>query len=452
MKKIIRYTLSCLVIGLACVACEKKTETTTYSEALVTSMRFAANDSFPGLSEANFTIITAGDTGRIFNHDSLRFGTSLDSVVPYITFNHTPFYSIFYSDSDTIVYSGADTVNMNPRPVKLFVMASDQEHGKWYDIFVNVHTVDPDLYIWEQLCPSAFSAEGAESRALWKDGQFYLFVNNGFSCQLYTSVDAAHWSAPAAVTGLPADCAVRQIILADGAFRYAAGAAAYTSLDGATWTNEDYSAEAFTFHTMLYAFNDSVWAVCERKADACLQLAVLGGDGKFVLTGDTLSSLFPVSDFATLTFESAAHRSRAMVMGGRDRLGNVLNTRWNVEFLPNRGYNLANFSIEQPSFASLAGVSLAWYDHAIHLFGGVNADAELDDYQHLVSYDEGLHWQEPDSVKAALPNTYMPRQQASVVVTPDHYIYVIGGRSRTASFADVWRGRLNRTTFADYED
>lgn len=451
MKHFGLHILLLMVLLITMVACKEKTTTTTYSEALVTSFSFSKDSRYPGLTEATYTIITQSDTGRIYSRDSLMYGTCLDSVVPHITFNHVPSYAMIITPTDTVVYSGADTLNLSHGPIYLYVLASDQESEKWYTIDLTVHHVDPDYYQWDMINSGIYAADGAESRALYQNGTFYLFVNNGFANQLYTSTDAATWSAPSAVTGLPSGCLVRQMMLDSAVFYYADAEGLYTSNDGFSFTKQDYSSQPFVLQSMLYAFNDSVWAIATRKSDDKLVMVNMAKGGT-LKEACVLPDNFPISDFATLTFRSAALRARAMVVGGHDRLGQASNMRWNIEFTPNRGYAMGDFSIEQPSYEALSGVSLVWYNHAIHMFGSMNKDAEVAQQTQWISYDEGLHWEEPDTAHNRLPEAYRPRQKASVIATPDHYIYIIGGQSRTASFSDVWRGRLNETYFSEYEE
>ena len=434
------------------ISCNRsETTVTTYSEALVTSLSFVKNDSFPGLSKASFTIVTSSDTGRIYNRDSLLYGTRLDSVIPRFTFNHTPAYSILQCDSDTIIYSGSDTVNMT-KPCQLFVLASDQKTGKWYNIYVNVHKVDPDLYTWECINPSIFLSDGAESKAFMQDNTFYLLVNNGFITTLYKSDDGVEWTNGQVVTGLPAMCHVRKIMLAYGTFLYPDGDMLYRSSDAASWSADDYSSESFRLLNTLFFFNDSVWCIAQSHNSDTLRLAVAGdNDSRFKLTGATLPNNFPISDYASCVFSTSSERPRAMVIGGYGLNGQALNTRWNIEYIVNRGYRVADFSIEQPDFAPLVGASVIWYNNEFHLFGSSNAMAEIDQFTQLISNDEGLTWALPDSTKNRLPSSYQPRQKTSVLLDDKHYIYIIGGQNRTGTFSDVWRGRLNKTTFPDYE-
>lgn len=436
------------------VACDKDKDNDTnktYSEALVTSMTFQKNDSFPGLAEARFTIITESDTGLIFNQDSLRFGTCLDSVIPMLRFNHTPAYTVFYtgkdSTADTILYTGADTINFSQQPVELYVMASDQEHAKRYKIYVNVHQVDPDLYVWERLNEGVFQTDGAESKAIMHNGSFMLFVNNGFSTQLYTSQDARNWSSPSSISALPTNCSVRKIIEADGTLYYPAADKLYTSNDGTAWTAN--SVQGFEILNMLYCFNDSVWGIA-KLADGKLQMCNMAKGGKMALTGDILPDNFPVSDYAAITFPAASNRKRAMIVGGFDLAGNSLNTRWNIEYLKGNGYNMADFSIEQPNFESLSGAAIVWYNNELHMFGSVSADNTISESSQLISVDDGMRWLQPDTAKNVMPDTYENRQKASVLVDEDnHYIYIIGGQTRNRTFSDVYRGRLTKLTFKE---
>jgi len=449
MRKILYYIL-CLSFPIFITICLNKTEdTTTYSEALVKTMTFASNDSFPGLAEAKFTIITSSDTGLIYNEDSLRFGTMIDTVIPYLTFNHTPYYTIFYtgadSTADTILYTGADTIDFTVQPVQLMVMASDKENYKWYNIYVNVHTVDPDLYHWNCLNEGIYSTDGAESKAVLINGKFYLFVNNGFSTQLYTSNDAAVWSAPTTVTALPAGCSVRKMLESDGTIYYPAGDKLYTSTDGLNWTANDCS--GLNLLNMLFCFNDSIWGIAQRN-DGQLQLCNMAKGGSMALTGDILPTDFPVSEYAALPFASASNRKRAMIVGGFDQFGNSLNSRWNLDYLKGKGYSIANFSIEQPSFASLTGAAIVMYNNELHMFGSVSEDNTVTGDNQLISIDEGLNWYVPDSTENIMPEGYRNRQKASVLVDETtHKIYIIGGQSRAQTFSDVYCGLLTKLTF-----
>ena len=132
-----------------------------------------------------------------------------------------------------------------------------------------------------------------------------------------------------------------------------------------------------------------------------------------------------------------------MIVGGRTIDGTAVNTRWNLEYELSAGYRMVDFSIEQPSFNTLTGVSIVQYDNRLLMFGGVDNDLEWRS-DLLYSDDEGMNWYLPDTASNRLPDTYTSRQNAAVVVDDQQNIYVIGGQSLTSSYSDVYRGYLNQ--------
>jgi len=107
------------------------------------------------------------------------------------------------------------------------------------------------------------------------------------------------------------------------------------------------------------------------------------------------------------------------------------------------------------------GASVISYDNKLFAFG-LRTDNGKSYYK--VSKDEGLSWQSCDSVRNVLPTGYLetPRSYQSVVVfKPRAYnkldskdlieqsnrIFIIGGKSGSTLYSDVWTGKLNRKNF-----
>jgi hypothetical protein len=153
-----------------------------------------------------------------------------------------------------------------------------------------------------------------------------------------------------------------------------------------------------------------------------------------------------VSDFATVCFQSASQRERAMIIGGFADNGLSLNTRWNLEYSrhtpENNGYRLQEFSIDRPSFTSLTGISVIWYNRQLLMFGGVDDQMTYFGREILISEDEGLNWVQADTSKNQLPKVYQARQKQTAIVR-DNDVYLFGGQDKTATYSDVYRGHLN---------
>ena len=426
-----------------------QTTVTTSDENRVNAFTFYEDTLNPGLTEATYKIEhrTYPDTGLIYSKDSLRFGTRLDSVVPYITYKATPGSATFYLPNDTIVSTGYDTLDLTQGPVYLHVIASDMTNERWYKIDIHAHQVNPDLYVWTKMTDNIFPEQYYETKALYFNGQLVLFVNNGLSTQIYTSHNASDWTlSNDTLTGLPTPCHVRDIVQKDDQLYYINNSQLFRSTDLYNWTETDYSTAAFEPINMLLTYNDQVWCIVQDTTTKQLALATIQNDSieisTDILIDNNMLASFPISDFAATTFESSSERPRAMIVGGRDINGDPVNSRWNFEYIPTeKKYRLKNFSISQPTFHTLTGASIIQYNEQLMMFGGIDNDLEWNS-NILYSDDEGMNWYVPDTACNQLPMEYESRQNQSVIVNQKS-IYLIGGQSHNTSFSDVYRGRLN---------
>jgi hypothetical protein len=436
------------LLVLLLVGCQEKPEAlNTSSETKVNTFSFYKDTANLGLTEAIYTIEHLSDTGRIYSKDSLRFGTRLDSVVPNITYKAIP-AAVKYILPDTVVVStGLDTLDFSKAPIYLYVQSSDLTQERWYRIDIAVHTVDPELYVWKQLS-APFPPQHCDMKAFYIDGEIELFVNNGFSTQLYSSKAGIVWESQGAPIGLPTFCSVRDILQCNDTLYYTEGNKIYKSTDPSNWDVMNVSIGGFSVVNMLVAYHDMPWCILQDSATSGLCLGRLHNGTIEPMTNVSglsegfLPKDFPVSDFAALSFASSSERPRAMIVGGRTQEGIPVNTRWNIEYERTAGYRMLDFSIEQPSFASLTGMSIIQYDQHLMMFGGIDNDM---DYRSDILYsdDEGMHWYAPDSMQNRLPDNYTSRQRQTVVVDDQNNIYIIGGQDNTQSYSDVYRGYKN---------
>ncbi len=430
------------ILSVILLGCTKnEVSSTTSSIAKLTSFSFAANDSMPGLAAAVFTIEERIDTGWVYNKDSILYGTSLERVVPKFTFQVAVGTAQLRTPDTTLVLTGSDTLDFTKRPIYLTLTSSDGTTTKVYEIKATVHKQDPDLFVWTQLTDSikGYPRDESEQRVVEQNGDFVLIANNGFQNSVYRSADGANWTGPTTPSGLPSACLVRQIISDGSTLYYVEGKDLYTSTDGDTWTKKTMKYE---MKTMLLFWNDLPWVLVDNSG---LELAYFFADS-INLSGLRPNGEFPVSDFATVNFNSPSGRERAMIIGGFAENGKSLNTRWNLEYSihidEHDGYRLREFSIDQPSFTTLTGISVIGYDDLLMLFGGVDANQTYFGRDILLSDDEGFTWYQADTAKNQLPEVYSARQKQTAIVRND-YIYLFGGQNAQRTFSDVYRGRLN---------
>lgn len=443
------------LITILFIACDNGEEEVNLStETRVNTFTFYEDTLNPGLTEAVFKIEHKSwpDTGLIYCVDSLRYGTCLDSVVPYVTYVTTPSTAVFVTPDTTLVSTGADTLNMNQKPIYLYVQAADTAYKRCYRIEVNVHQADPELYVWKKLSDGIFAPQNCHMKAFFSNDLISLYVNNGFSTTIYQSSNGSLWKTTDAPTGLPTPCHVRDILQHGDTLYYIANDKLYTSTNLLQWSEINFADRDFAPVNMLVTFDGKAWCVVQDRATQELMLASVKGTDIQVeticgLADNKLPKNFPVSDFAALSFKSSSERPRAMVVGGRTIDGTAVNTRWNLEYEASAGYRMVDFSIEQPSFNSLTGASIIQYDNRLIMFGGVDNDlAWRSDI--LYSDDEGMNWYVPDTAQNKLPDSYTSRQNQAVVLDNQQNIFIIGGQSFASSYSDVYRGYLNELKWA----
>lgn len=455
-----RYSYIFVFLLLSLVGCMSNTDTiVTSSETRVQTFTFYEDTTNRGLTEMTYIIEHLSDTGRIYCKDSLPFGTRLDSVVPYVTYKATPALAKYCFPDTVIISTGADTLDFTKHPdsIFLYVLSSDMTQERWYHLDIYAHQSDPYLYVWEQLTDQIFKPQNCKMKVFYGNEKLHLYVNNGFQTQLYQSADGSLWSLVSnAPLGLPSSCSVRDILQCGTSLYYVEDDYLYIKDDTLQWKAIDCSGRDYQLVNMLMAFHDKPWCILQDTVSENLFLGIVQeGDihpvtSIYGLNNGILPSNFPISDFASLSIKSSSERPRAMVVGGRSLDGTPVNTRWNFEYetptnsenMPSAGYRVVDFSIEQPTFHSLTGMSIIQYNDHLIMFGGVDNDMEYRS-DILYSDDEGMHWYVPDTAQNRLPETYQSRQQQTVVVDSEDNIYIIGGQTNTQTFSDVYRGYLN---------
>ena len=432
--------LFCVAVALSGCLNTNDTTVTSSTNPRMTSLTLAGNDS---ITKAVFSI--NADSVTIENVDSLPFGTPVNKAIPTFKFVST-YGALLYINGSTTgkALTGKDTIDFT-LPVKIKNYAADNSTTKEYTIKVNVHKVEPKLYVWSLLNGSVGAANPTSQKAIYFNNKLLYFANEAGVTNLYTSINGVSW-AHANLSGLPANATMVNTVQFNSKLFYTQdGVKIYSSTDGASWTVADVSAADYTFKTMLFALNGSVWAITQSKVDSKYRFAS-SVDGTIWLIQNELPASFPLTDFAAVSFTSrVGGKPKAIVIGGKDVNGAILNTNWNTE----NGTYWVNFNENASHSKSLdtlaLGASLISYDSKLFVFGTKKDNVAVPQYK--VSLDEGLTWKAPDTLYNRLPKTYTQRNYSSVVVDNSNRIYIVGGKANAAILTDVWTGKLNSLSF-----
>ena len=432
--------LFCVAVALSGCLNTNDTTVTSSTNPRMTSLTLAGNDS---ITKAVFSI--NADSVTIENVDSLPFGTPVNKAIPTFKFVST-YGALLYINGSTTgkALTGKDTIDFT-LPVKIKNYAADNSTTKEYTIKVNVHKVEPKLYVWSLLNGSVGAANPTSQKAIYFNNKLLYFANEAGVTNLYTSINGVSW-AHANLSGLPANATMVNTVQFNSKLFYTQdGVKIYSSTDGTSWTVADVSAADYTFKTMLFALNGSVWAITQSKVDLKYRFAS-SVDGSVWLIQNELPVGFPLTDFAAVSFTSrVGGKPKAIVIGGKDANGTILNTNWNTE----NGTYWVNFNENASHSKSLdtlaLGASLISYDSKLFVFGTKTDSVKVSQYK--VSLDEGLTWKAPDTLYNKLPKTYVKRNYSSVVVDNSNRIYIVGGKANAAILTDVWTGKLNSLSF-----
>lgn len=157
----------------ALFSCNKDSDSRIYENPVnlaVTDFSLSPDSDNPGLDSVYFSIDL--QRGIIFNADSLRKGTRIDKIVPKITFSGEVSEAVIVMSGGTTRQGEVD-FRENPTDsidftgdVTLRVRAADGTIGTSYRIKVNVHNLDSDTLVWNDINYMGISTRMPDPRAM----------------------------------------------------------------------------------------------------------------------------------------------------------------------------------------------------------------------------------------------------------------------------------------------
>lgn len=416
-----------------------------------------SSDSMPELKSVVFTIDQL--SGRIFNADSMPFGTKFDEkVICTVQLASTVFTCqvIQGAEGDTTYWNLQDSLDF-ARPVQFINTLWDGTTTKKYIAQVNIHQVVPDSMVWALYADDVtgetikeekvvvFGDPGAES--------YYMYTQNaGKGYQLYRSSvsDGRNWK-ELPLTGLPAgEVRLSQIYEYEG-YLYAATTKGglYRSANGQDWAIVESTPSIKALLGCIRVNDDFTGAGKQPSA----LTAIIDKDGSLVFAemnkamdwtqGSAVPAGFPVSGFGHISY-SSSFRARLMLVAGRDKENKLINSAWGTE----DGKTWALLTDEEATlFDKREGVSAAAYDDKFFMVGGINEAGKASSDIYL-SADGGVTWQVSDTL-VVMPKEFKPRGFSSIHVDENKFMYLFGGKETNNSnvLDQIWRGRINRLGF-----
>ncbi|MDD2953464.1 MAG: DUF6242 domain-containing protein [Parabacteroides sp.] len=451
-NKLVLFITGCFALVLSsCLKSEDITDIELVKNCQISSFKLSS-DSISGLDTVKFTIDQL--TGRVFNIDSLPYGTKVEKVLCTITAASN--YSLSgievspsaYKDSIYYLNNLSDSIDFSA-PVKFVVHAYDKVTTKVYMAQVNVHQVVPDSMVWSMYANPMLGITVKDQKVVTYDYKgsenYFMYVKpaeSGKPYQLYYApVSAPKGWQSLSLAGLPSEgLLISQITEYNNALYVpASNGTLYRSEDGLTWSAVDNTP------SVKYILGSVEQGAKQPSALA----TIVDREGKLAfcamnesmewIAGDAVPSGFPVAGFSNLQY-AAMYHEYLMIAGGRAADNQMVNTTWATM----NGTSWALMASGDANFTKREGAMIAHYDDRFFLIGGIDASnkALKDMYQ---SIDYGISWSLIDSM-VVLPTGYAARGFSSIIVDKENFVNIFGGKTSTGSndLNQLWRGRINR--------
>lgn len=411
------------------------------NDATITSFTISYNDSSKNANSAVFTIDNT--SGLIYNSDSLPFNTRIDSLIPSIAFASSDGYII----NDTLTYDYFTTIKAIDfsKRVKITNVSSDGTVKKDYLVKLNVHKVDPYLYVWTKLTPNIGTNIFENQKAVLLNNILLFYTTSGTTNYLYSSADGKTWETQT-VTGLPIDISLYNSI---GTFKNQVFAFrtnnVYASSDGKNWM-EKTTDNKYTYKSFICEFKNKMFVVAQNISsnNYCI---ISSEDGSNWTETSVLPDEFPVTGFGATYFTPKYGNSKMLIIGGYDKNGNILNTRWTSE----DGIYWGNLKNPKSEFSNTVYTAISFYGSRLLLTEDLYANKK---YKYVrTSSDYGLTWTKADSTHIRPDTLYVLRQKASVIVNPSNQtMYIVGGVNSELEgdlniLSDAWKIKVNYYNF-----
>ena len=471
MKKLFIYALSLLCVVALMQACNEDStyETTPSSDTTVYSFNFSADKNVMAQLDTVFFSIDLVE-GKIFNADSMPYGTKINKLVPVLYMVDGAMSATFSfktaNGTDTVcdyLTNPTDTIDFSNGPVTLTVLSPSGTFSRQYDVKVNVHKVKADSLSWGDSkfssLPTSLAAVTAQHTVANNNGIYCLTSDGSAFCLAHTqSPEEDNWQ-NSTVT-LPANADINTFSASgDNLYILDADGALYESADGSAWTA--------TGRTWSYIYGDCNGNLGGVASDS---------DGNLVFEQYPQGATLPIpadmpvkGTSVPVTYKAPmAQSNQCVIVGGRKANGELTNQTWSFD--GSAWVKTSNKALPDvlegltvvPFFTYyISNVFVATEYSVFMAFGGVNSDGV--NRTVYITNDYGMTWNKADEL-AQLPEEvtigafaqgfvrnstlYPSRAIRPVEEWECPYIYIFGGVDAQGTLSNsIWRGTINRMTF-----
>ncbi len=360
---------------------------------------------------------------RIFNADSLPYGTDISKVV-FSSFVSTGWNGIatLHTNTDS-AFTASDSTDFTV-PRKISVYTADGLRRRTYTVTIVAHRQEGDAWQWQHIGRDNTLAAVEQARLKAVGDSLYLWgTANGAPvvCKAATS-HASRWLRVTPNRSIDP----QSVQVMNGTFYAIADSTVMRATDGATWTE---TGSTMKFGTLIASGSKQIFAINGNNIYS-------SSDGiSWTLSDAARPELLTANEYAAQLIPSPIDATFEDVL--LLAAGNTETNVWKKNIDLTGEYDLAwNFyPRQQDAFPCplLSDMQLFAYDGRTLLTGKT---PEGDMAPLYVSADNGRTWR--TSPDYTLPTDASATGRA-VTADKDHYIYVVG-----TGTGNIWRGRMNR--------
>lgn len=373
---------------------------------------------------SNVEFVINDAEGKIYNYDSLEYGTRVDSLYPTLYAYSSNTVSLQYSYDGANYLEYRNTIAMDfSKPVAFISTNTSNNSKKEYTLEVRVHKYDVDAFEWRNTSVVAGLADNVLSqKSLMYDGTLLQFYQTAAGCNVAHSVDGVSWSntpvaAPEALE-LSTLCNIGDSLFVQGK----SGAIYAAGISLLSFSKFD----AITSGQLLYALNKQIWVLdggniksFTKSGEAKISQPL---PEKFVV--DTVTPFTAPSGYTTLGYLYAKKGDKAEIWGA-DRYGNIECLTNSSAGIPYRDKAIA-FD----------------FDNTLSIIGGISADGAYST-ECYTSNNSGMSWTK--DLHKDLSTSVGALADAGIFQVGDKGEFVlVGGQTANGPSDKVWTLRLKK--------
>lgn len=463
-KKITIYILAAVAMTgfVACGGDDPETDEYISSSTAITGFSLQKNDKeLVNLDSVFFSIDLVN--AKIYNADSLPFGTNVSRIPVTITTNGCKALTITQSEEgkeDVVVdylNNSTDSIDFTKK-VTISMTSINGLYTRDYDVRVNVHLQKPDSMRWAQVdrrqLPTSFTV-AADQRTVEIDGTTYCLTRSGSAYCIAVSTDLENykWTYKTPAFGMTPD--VKSFTsTSEALYILSTDGDLYRSTDGESWTS------CSTKMTTLITGYESTLLGLKKEGDAYYHVTYPA------TTSVPVAATFPVSGMSQgVTITSTwSPIPQVLIIGGRCADSSLTGAVWGFDgkewaCLSNNYIPAAEGVTFFPyfSFKTFTNKWTVSKYSALIAFGGRTADGSLSKTVYI-SLDNGINWKKGDSLiqlpeyipammnsQAIVNAAILSRYSSPITEWECPYVHLFGGQNASSTlYNTVWRGVINR--------